>query len=64
MPIYEYTCPQCGETFEKLVRSFSDSTQAECPSCGSAHCRKSMSVFASSVSGRDTGGANCGPTGG
>jgi putative FmdB family regulatory protein len=33
MPIYEYKCPQCGETFE-LRRPMSQATDpAQCPSC-------------------------------
>ena len=35
MPIYEYSCPACGITFEEWVRTSSeaDKTQA-CPQCG------------------------------
>ena len=35
MPIYEYSCPACGITFEEWVRSSgeADKTQA-CPKCG------------------------------
>ena len=35
MPIYEYTCPQCGNIFEKWLK-FSETTEnAPCPKCGS-----------------------------
>ena len=32
MPLYEYSCPQCGR-FE-LIRKFSDAPVAICPTCG------------------------------
>jgi putative FmdB family regulatory protein len=33
MPIYEYTCPKCGDTFE-MMRPMSRSTEpASCPTC-------------------------------
>jgi len=33
MPIYEYQCPKCRETFEELRRSVDDDV-APCPVCG------------------------------
>jgi len=45
MPIYEYVCPECDTTFEKM-RSLSQSDQpCECPSC-KAEARRKLSVFA------------------
>jgi putative FmdB family regulatory protein len=32
MPLYDYTCDECGQTFELLVGS---ATVAVCPHCGS-----------------------------
>ncbi len=34
MPLYEYSCPECGR-FE-LIRKFSDAPVAVCPTCGKA----------------------------
>jgi putative FmdB family regulatory protein len=34
VPLYEYSCPQCGR-FE-LIRKFSDPPVAVCPTCGKA----------------------------
>ena len=35
MPIYEYTCPNCQNVFEKWLK-FSETTEnAPCPTCGS-----------------------------
>jgi putative FmdB family regulatory protein len=42
MPIYEYTCNDCREEFEKLVFA---STVVVCPQCSSANIRKKMSTF-------------------
>jgi putative FmdB family regulatory protein len=33
MPMYEYGCKKCGQTFE-LRQKFSDPPATECPSCG------------------------------
>ena len=36
MPIYEYTCPKCHETFEEWVRNIDDHDEQPCPKCGSS----------------------------
>jgi putative FmdB family regulatory protein len=41
MPIFEYTCQDCGHAFEALVRS---STVPECPRCHSNQLEKQLSV--------------------
>ncbi|MFO0753422.1 MAG: FmdB family zinc ribbon protein [Thermodesulfovibrionales bacterium] len=33
MPIYEYSCLQCGKRHE-IMQKFSDAPLAECPDCG------------------------------
>jgi len=33
MPMYEYQCTSCGDTFE-LRQKFSDPPATECPTCG------------------------------
>ena len=46
MPLYEYRCPDCGETFDKIVRfSESDKTPV-CPSCGEKNAQKLISAGA------------------
>jgi putative FmdB family regulatory protein len=67
MPIYEYTCPTCGGSFEKLVRSTTPVSEIICPTCGSSEVRKKVSTIAVSVKG---GGApssgassSCAPSG-
>ncbi|MEO5926005.1 MAG: zinc ribbon domain-containing protein [Bryobacteraceae bacterium] len=45
MPIFEFTCEDCGTGFEKLVRR-SNATEIACPSCGQDHVKQEMSTFA------------------
>ncbi|TKJ31780.1 MAG: FmdB family transcriptional regulator [Chloroflexi bacterium B3_Chlor] len=68
MPIYEYRCHDCGEKFEKLVRTSSDRTELSCPNCGSKQAEKLMSLFGTSgfsATPNFTSSANesCQPTG-
>jgi putative FmdB family regulatory protein len=47
MPIYEYLCDDCGNKFEKLVRSSQAASMSiECPSCGETHVTEQLSRFA------------------
>jgi putative FmdB family regulatory protein len=46
MPIFEYTCAHCHESFELLVRS---DTRIACPSCDSEKVVKKLSLFAAHV---------------
>jgi putative FmdB family regulatory protein len=49
MPIYEYECNQCCESFEKMI-SFSESDQVPaCPKCESSDTYKKISTVASFV---------------
>jgi putative FmdB family regulatory protein len=49
MPIYEYSCEDCGTKFEKLVRRAEDSVA--CPSCGQSHLKTEFSTFAAHANG-------------
>ena len=49
MPIYEYSCEDCGTKFEKLVRRQGD--EVLCPSCGQAHLKTELSTFAAHAGG-------------
>ena len=46
MPIYEYTCRDCANEFEALVRT---GTVPTCPACGSVELEKQLSVFATTT---------------
>ena len=52
MPIFEYLCDDCGNKFEKLVRS-AEADGVACPSCGDNHLTTQVSSFAA----RTTAGA-------
>lgn len=52
MPIYEYSCQDCGTKFEKLVRRSSDVSDAACPSCGQNHLKQELSTFAAHPNGQ------------
>ncbi|MBG0789425.1 MAG: zinc ribbon domain-containing protein [Desulfovibrionaceae bacterium] len=53
MPIYEYTCKDCGHEFEELV--FSLDALPPCPQCGSERTEKLMSACAAKVDGGSPG---------
>lgn len=48
MPIFEYSCEDCGTKFEKLVRRTGD--EVLCPSCGQTHLKTELSTFAAHAS--------------
>jgi putative FmdB family regulatory protein len=50
MPLFEFTCQQCGWEFEELLRS-SDTSEVSCPACDSQEVSKKISSFASKISG-------------
>jgi putative FmdB family regulatory protein len=53
MPIYEFECEECGDSFEELVPSMA--AAVACPSCGSDRTRKLISQV--SPPGRQPRGA-------
>ncbi len=60
MPLYEYDCPQCRQTFEELAPASRNADTATCPACGAAHARKRMSTFAGRMGQRRTTSAPAG----
>ena len=52
MPIYEYRCQECGEEFEKFVRSMNNpEPEIKCPECGGRKVAKLLSAFGLQISG-------------
>ena len=51
MPIFEFACNHCGQSFEELVFSASKIDEVVCPACGSGQVKKKMSTFASKSGG-------------
>jgi putative FmdB family regulatory protein len=54
MPLYEYRCQTCGNSFEMLRRMSDADRDLLCPKCASEEVERQISGFA-------TGG--CGPSG-
>ncbi len=50
MPIYEYRCSACGETFEKLRRIQDADLPLDCPRCESDEIDRLLSAFATAGS--------------
>jgi len=66
MPIYEYRCSECGENFEKLLRSMSATVEICCPRCGSRRVKKAISLFGKggSTASAALSESSCAPAGG
>ena len=63
MPLYEYWCPECKKTFEKLQPMGIKSGDVKCARCG-ALTKKMLSVFATMSRSADgeshfMGGGGC-----
>lgn len=63
MPIYEYHCPTCDNTFERLLPMSQAEVSVSCPTCHNG-AKRVLSVFASlskSAQGTTTalGGGSC-----
>lgn len=44
MPLYDFTCEDCHESFEKLVRKEADIATLECPKCQSKKIDRQLSL--------------------
>lgn len=51
MPIFEFQCDTCGESFEELLRSANAIEGLTCPVCESEKIHKKISLFASRKAG-------------
>jgi putative FmdB family regulatory protein len=60
MPLYEYVCLKCGQTFETLVLSSDE--QVVCPECESVELERVLSPFAVAA-GQVSGSRGCGSGG-
>jgi putative FmdB family regulatory protein len=69
MPLFEFVCSKCNQTFEELVRSANAIEDVLCPSCGSSEINKKISMFASKSTGSSSfslssaSSASCSPAG-
>ncbi|NLP18260.1 MAG: zinc ribbon domain-containing protein [Firmicutes bacterium] len=55
MPLYEFTCRDCGHNFT-ILASWEKKKEAACPRCGSEGLREVWGGFSSPGCGPDTGG--------
>jgi putative FmdB family regulatory protein len=60
MPIYEYTCKECGTQFDTL-RSMKDADKPiECKDCHSYHTTRNLSLFVAKSGGHAVAGTSGG----
>ena len=65
MPLYEYLCKTCGESFEKMVRLSESDHIPACPHCESSDTHKKITTFAShGLSQSLAGSSGCSSSGG
>ena len=50
MPLYEYTCRECGHAFEVLQRMGERGEELRCPACGEIGADRQLSTFAGHAS--------------
>lgn len=64
MPLYEFRCEKCGETFDKLVSTRDRNKIPACPECSSKKVQRLVSSFAvgTASTGQSSLGSSC-PTG-
>jgi threonyl-tRNA synthetase len=62
MPLFEYSCRECGHHFETLV--LSSTSKVACPKCSSRDLEKQFSVFGMGTGGSKSGASFSFPSGG
>lgn len=64
MPLFEYSCLECGTDFESLVLKDSEIAELRCPTCSGKNLEQKVSAFASISDNGASGAVNCAPSGG
>jgi putative FmdB family regulatory protein len=60
MPLYPFSCSDCGTEFEELVTRPTTDPKTECPSCGGKNVARRFGVPAAvSTSGTELPQTNC-----
>lgn len=62
MPLYEYACLDCQDTFDSLRRMDQADAAIACPDCGGEHTSRSLSLIASPQIGKDSPDLKAGPS--
>lgn len=61
MPIYEYNCPQCDKTFEKLYLSAPQRADEQiCPGCGYSKTHRILSTISTVKGANAASSSTCG----
>ena len=60
MPLYDFSCSDCGTKFERLVRREADAGEVDCPSCASLRVSRELSLPAAPVSVAESLPTACG----
>jgi putative FmdB family regulatory protein len=61
MPLYDFTCDDCGTRFERLVRREAELPDVSCPSCEGRQVQRALSLPAAPVSAAPAPGpSGCG----
>ena len=62
MPLYEYTCTDCGHRLEILQRLGETGAGLKCPACNAERLEKQLSTFAANSDGKaaSSGASGCG----
>ena len=55
MPIYEYSCPGCGEEFENFRAISASDEDVSCPKCGKKNPKRKLSSFIGKCSSGNSG---------
>lgn len=58
MPIFEYTCRNCGNRFEK-IHTATGKAGVACPRCGSGDVGREFSTFSAGTSAAAAAAASC-----
>jgi putative FmdB family regulatory protein len=63
VPIFEYTCKDCGADFDDLDSVDNRDKPHKCPACGSMNSERQLSVFCANSGEGSGGGKICPSTG-
>jgi putative FmdB family regulatory protein len=60
MPLYDFTCDDCGTRFERLVRREAETADVDCPDCRSRRVSRALSLPAAPVTATQSLPTACG----